>query len=131
MAAKVIYAKYCNEKEYPKPFKKGSHICQDIGKGWDIFKKYLGWSIGKGDCVSFCYDIWTPFGPLRNNVQGPMTSQKENRTVASSIVNNAWNLEEITLTLPPASLLWIQHLILQTDQEDRLVCSLARGNYFD
>lgn len=35
----------------------GSHIWQDMEKGWDIFAMFSGWCIKKGDCVSFWYDF--------------------------------------------------------------------------
>lgn len=51
--------------------------------------------------------------------------------MASIIVDNIWHLDEITLTLLPDIVLWIQTLTLQPDQEDNLVCWMAKGRYFD
>lgn len=96
LTAKVIYAIYYKGKEYPNPFKKRFHIWQDMGKRLGYLQEIPEMEYWEGDCVSFWYDIWTPFSPLRNNFQGTMTSQEENMIVASSIIKNAWNLNEIT-----------------------------------
>lgn len=123
--------KYCEGREHPTLFKYGSHIWQDMRKGWDIFERNSGWSIGTGNLVSFWFDHWTPFGRLRELVSGPISPEEYNRKVSSVIEANGWNLSTLSLALPPHIIHWIERKPLTLREEDELVCWKSRGTYFD
>lgn len=101
LASKIIFDKYCEGRDQPKAFKTGFHIWQDMGKGWEIFDKHSGWSLGKGTSINLWHDNWTPFGPLRITVSGPLNLGESDIRVCSFVHQVQWNPHDLSITLPP------------------------------
>lgn len=53
LATSLIKEKYVTNINYPAPFKSGSHIWQNVGKGWDLYVKYTRCVLVMGE-ISTC-----------------------------------------------------------------------------
>ena len=96
-----------------------SHIWKAYKEGGIIFNKGLKWSIANGEKVSAWEDFWLPFGPLRNQVEGPLAKQ-ENRLSVKSLLNN---MESISFSLPHRIVREIKGILVTANpnQEDILI----------
>ncbi|KAL2924062.1 hypothetical protein RDABS01_015553, partial [Bienertia sinuspersici] len=130
LAANVIRSKYCTGP-IPTPFPRGSHIWQDMGKGWDVFQSKSRWCLGSGESILFWHDTWLGLGPLRRYIQGPLSVEEDNRCVSSLIHDLAWNLSTLTIQLPPSIIQSILAVQIPSLGQDELVCPFARGPFFD
>ncbi|XP_056690403.1 uncharacterized protein [Spinacia oleracea] len=82
LASSLIKEKYVDNRPYPAPFSKGSHIWQNVGKGWNMYKDLTAWCIGDGTQINLWLDNWTEKGSLRSIIQGPLTRDEFAHTVS-------------------------------------------------
>ncbi|XP_074266081.1 uncharacterized protein LOC141588541 [Silene latifolia] len=97
-AAKTIHSKYCTPSRHS--FSRGSHIWKNIGRGWNILKDHLLWSIGDGSTISLWDDPWLDLGPLRTLVLGPLSLPSSAAKLNSIISNGVWALDSLDFVLP-------------------------------
>ncbi|XP_056685392.1 uncharacterized protein [Spinacia oleracea] len=131
LASKLVKDKYIENRPYPTPFHKGSHIWQNVGNGWDLYQKFSAWYIGDGDNINLWHDNWTGKGPLRSLVAGPMNTGEEHKKLSSIISNGKWNIKYLSFILPADLVLWIQAIPLPQFGRDGPYCSLTLGLKFD
>ncbi|XP_056690367.1 uncharacterized protein [Spinacia oleracea] len=131
LASILIKEKYVDNRPYPAPFSKGSHIWQNVGKGWNMYKDLTAWCIGDGTQINLWLDNWTGKGSLRSLIQGPLTRDEFAHTVSDIRRDGHWNLSCISFTLPTDLIQWIQAIPIPQFGEDAPFCSLSKGLHFD
>lgn len=129
--AQLIKEKYVNNMNYPAPFNLGSHIWQNVGKGWDLYSKCTGWCIGNGLNINLWLNDWTRKGSLRQLIHGPLQFNEENLTVNSLMSSDQWVFNHLSLTLPPNITRWISAIHIPAKGQDLPFCTLGKGSFFD
>ncbi|XP_074320432.1 uncharacterized protein LOC141657179 [Silene latifolia] len=128
-AAKTIHSKYCTPSRHS--FSRGSHIWKNIGRGWNILKDHLLWSIGDGSTISLWDDPWLDLGPLRTLVLGPLSLSSSSAKLNSIISNGVWALDSLEFVLPDLITIAILSTpIPTTPRPDVLSTSLAPKGKF-
>ena len=107
---KVLRNKYCtrrrtNSANYKLPC---SRVCKGMRKGQEVFNARTKWVIGNDSNLRFWMDNWSPQGPIRDLVQGPLTREEGNMKVKEVILANGWNWSKISFDLPLSIKLGIQ-----------------------
>ena len=99
--------------------------CKDGGV---IFNKGLKWSIANGNMVKAWGDFWLPSGPLRHQIEGPLTEGEENISVKMLLDN--WS--SISFILPDNIVKEIQGTptAVNPNQEDILVWAFSKDGSF-
>ena len=99
--------------------------CKDGGV---IFNKGLKWSIANGNMVKAWGDFWLPSGPLRHQIEGPLTEGEENISVKMLLDN--WS--SISFILPDNIVKEIQGTpsAVNSNQEDILVWAFSKDGSF-
>lgn len=85
----------------------GSHVWQDVGKGWLDYSKFSVWCLENGENINLWDDNWTGKGPLISLIYGPLNVNGEKRPVSSLIRDNAWYFQNISLAIPVHIQQWI------------------------
>lgn len=98
-ASKIIHEKYVNNKEYPTIFKRRSHIWNNIGIGWDLYKNSIAWKVGNGETINLWQDKWLFGENLRSLVEGPLLPHE--RDLRLGFIRNNDILNISSLDLPP------------------------------
>ena len=69
-------------------------------KGAEVFKKGVRWTIGRESNLSLWNDNWTKLGPLRQIIQGPMTSEAMELRMKDVVSVGGWDWSKIPFVLP-------------------------------
>nr|POE76510.1 putative ribonuclease h protein [Quercus suber] len=96
--------------------------------GGIVFNKRLKWSIANGDKACLWNDFWLPLGPLRNQIEGPLT-EVENRLLVKSFLAN---MDSISFNLPHKIVQEIRGIPVAADpnQEDILIWAYSKDGCF-
>lgn len=97
----------------------------------DYFEKYSAWGLGNGESINFWFDNWTGIGPLRDLIHGPLTENELYLTVNQMRRNGNWNFGKISFDIPNEIKTHILATWVNEQRSDTLVCTLAKGNFFD
>ena len=101
--AKVILRKYCSDlrRHSVNPDKlPSSPNWKAIMVGFPVFAKGIGWSIGNGEKIRVWQDIWIKGVPLKELIEGPLTSAEYDLKVTDLKQNPVWNWNLISFDLP-------------------------------
>ncbi|XP_056692079.1 uncharacterized protein [Spinacia oleracea] len=131
LGTRLVKDKYITNRVNPTRFSKGSHIWQNVGKGWDLFNRLTAWCIGDGTHINFWYDNWTGKGRLRDLIHAPLNREEENRRVESVMRNGHWNLNILPFILPTNIITWIHAIPIPLYGEDAPYCGLSKGPKFN
>ncbi|KAL4599564.1 hypothetical protein ACB092_11G135600 [Castanea dentata] len=134
--AKVLKLKYCNQQrrnarnENKLP---SSRTWKSLKNGEVIFKKGAKWTPGYESNLDFWNDIWSNFGPLRNVIQGPLTSSSSKLKVKDVRDSGSWNWPIIQMDLPIEIIRELQAtpIPITTKIEDRLAWKFSSQGEFD
>lgn len=97
-AKECVTSKYMGQN-YITSHKKRLPFIKDVGKSYPLLHKSLAWKRGHGDRIKFYDDNWLRIGTIRNIILGPFNLDEESLTVNQLIVNNQWNLSQISILL--------------------------------
>ncbi|XP_056689947.1 uncharacterized mitochondrial protein AtMg00310-like [Spinacia oleracea] len=131
LANRLIKEKYIDNRPYPAAFTKGSHIWQNVGKGWDLYQRLTAWCIGDGIHINLWHDNWTGKRTISSLVTGPLNRGEETQMLNSVMRDDHWNLNSLSFILPTDLLLWIHAIPIPQFGEDVPFCSLFKGLHFD
>ncbi|XP_075665344.1 uncharacterized protein LOC142635008 [Castanea sativa] len=97
-------------------------------EGGIVFNKGLKWSIANGDKVCVWDDFWLPFGPLRNQIKGPLVDRENRLSVKSFLAY----MESISFNLPLRIVQEIKGIPVAVDsnQEDILIWAFSKDGSF-
>ncbi|XP_056685700.1 uncharacterized protein [Spinacia oleracea] len=123
LAINLVREKYVSNRAFPASFKTGSHIWQNVGKGWNLYNQLTGWCIGNGEQINLWNDNWTRKGSLRSIIAGPLNRGEEDQTLDSIIQNGQWKLNELAALLPTDLANWIQAIPLTSFGCDTPFCT--------
>nr|POE48311.1 putative ribonuclease h protein [Quercus suber] len=96
--------------------------------GGIVFNKGLKWSIANGDKACLWNNFWLPSGPLRNQIEGPLT-EMENRLLVKSFLAN---MDSISFNLPHRIVQEIRGIPVAADpnQENILIWAYSKDGSF-
>ena len=94
MWARVIKMKYdtrqrINSGNYARLL--GSPIWKGLIKGEGVFRKWTKWIPGNEINLSFWWDCWSNFGPIRQITHGPLTQATTDLKIKDVISSSGWN----------------------------------------
>ena len=129
--AETLKRKYLNRNH---PTKHGfSRTWSAINKSEEICSKGSHQIIGNKSNLSFWYDKWTTFGPLKQLIQGPFTLAKEKLLVKNTMVDGQWDCSQISFMILDSWLMILKAIPLRkaSDSKD-ILCwdGKAKGLFY-
>lgn len=131
LVSRLVKEKYIDNRTYPTVFLKGSHIWQNVRKGWDLYQRLTALCIGDGTHINFWHDNWSGKETIRSLVAGPLNKGEEDQKLNNVMRNGNWNPNTLSFTLPTDLLLRIHAIPIPQFGEDVPFCSLIKGLKFD
>ena len=101
--AKVLKFKYCNRlrlnsrNEARLPC---SLVWKGLKKGEGVFKKGVKWIPGHENSLNFWSNTWLNLGPIRSQIQGPLSQASDNLQIKNVLSPIGWNWPSIPFELP-------------------------------
>ncbi|KAK9983153.1 hypothetical protein SO802_032678 [Lithocarpus litseifolius] len=128
--AQMLISKYLTPARLGDGGKKlpASRIWAACKVGGAIFNKGLKWSVANGEMINAWEDFWLPSGPLRHQIEGPLTEGEDNISVKLFLGNRA----SISFNLPDTISKEIQGIptAMNPDQKDILVWAYSKDGSF-
>lgn len=72
-----------------------------MGKGCEILKDNSSWSLENGEIINLREDSWLGVGPIHGCLFGPLKENEGSLKVREIIVDENWNLDNLSVDLPP------------------------------
>ena len=86
--------------------------------------------MGNGYSIDFWDDDWLGIGSIRSLVHDPLRPSEVNLKVGDLIIENAWNLENLSLELPDCIMQRIHALPIAFHRTDTSFFSAAENDKF-
>lgn len=99
----------------------------------DSFAKGSMWTIGRGSTLSFWHGNWTPKGPFRHLVHGPLSWEEEQLEVKDVVADLAWDWNWLHFDLPAEIKVMIQTIPVSITNQgwDKLIWNGNPRGSFD
>lgn len=69
--------------------------------GWNLCNKCFAWNIENGDSVRLWDNSWIPnLPPLKTLIHGPLNANEDHMLVRNILVNQEWNLDKLSFSIP-------------------------------